>query len=827
MLNLTVGQILDQIQPTVDFTLSMKDCIKKMIEYNKGYVVILKSDIPLGILTERDILNLIDENLDMEKICLEYATKNLVTIPPDKSVYFALNIMLDNNIRRIIITDKNGSFIGSITLKEILFLLEEDHFMKSIKLNEVISKKNPIVAYPDTSLDQIISIMRDHNIGSLPIVEKSSKKPIGIITERDILNLSLNFNPSEPVAKYMTANPITVDGDISVYEAIRVMEENKISRLVVVNDSTVVGIVNYRDIVKLLEENHKNILEKKLKHAKELLDLLPEMMIEIYDELDQQTIMWANKVAKQEFGNIVGVNIYTVIPKDYWYVIYSRLLNEKVVEKFKFENNGKFYQFSGTYLLLNNELGKGRIKALITDITKEEDNLRHIDKELRTYKKIINHADDLIIIYEAVSGKLKLYNDAVMRKLGYTSDELESMTIFDIVEEDKDTIQENIEKILRKNTVIKGRRFYREVYGEKLPVDIVATMVDFNSIPHILIVARDVSEKLKMEEEIDRKNLEMKKITEFILNLNRTVSEEEAYRILSNILINTVGIDSLIVYKINTSLNKVVETIYFGEKVEDYKECINGNLNQCKVILTNQPFLVENNYSYKCPQFQGKYGSYICMNVVSTGKVIGVVSMISKRENFFTEEKYRFIENVINAFSPFVSNLRLIELNKELSIRDSLTGLYNRRFIYEYWDKKAPEALRKQENIGILLIDADDFKKINDIYGHDIGDLALKVIAETIKSSVREMDIIGRWGGEEFIVILPLVKEDYTIIAERIRSNINRKIIYDRNDNPISLSVSIGGAVYPDDGEDLDKVISIADEKLYRAKREGKNKVII
>lgn len=92
-----------------------------MIEYNKGYVVILKSDIPLGILTERDILNLIDENLDMEKICLEYATKNLVTIPPDKSVYFALNIMLDNNIRRIIITDKNGSFIGSITLKEILF----------------------------------------------------------------------------------------------------------------------------------------------------------------------------------------------------------------------------------------------------------------------------------------------------------------------------------------------------------------------------------------------------------------------------------------------------------------------------------------------------------------------------------------------------------------------------------------------------------------------------------------------------------------------------------------------------------------------------------
>ncbi|MEZ0323804.1 MAG: CBS domain-containing protein [Hydrogenothermaceae bacterium] len=440
MLNLTVGQIVDNNQPVVNYTVSMRECIEKMIHYNKGYVVILKSTIPVGILTERDILNLIGKDIDMEKSCLEYATKNIVSIPPDRNIYFAINIMLDNNIRRVVVADKSGNFIGSLTLKEILFYLEEDHFKKNIKLKDILPRRSPITIFPDTILGDVVEIMNNYNIGSLPVVDKNSYKPVGIITERDILNLALNYNPSEPVKKFMTSNLITVEDSISVYEAIKIMEENKISRLVIVKDSAIVGIINYRDIVKLLEENHKSILEKKLKHAKELLDLLPEMMIEIADDIDQQIIMWANKVAKSEFGNIVGTSIYTIVPKDYWLVIYSKLLHDKVVEKYKFENNGKTYQISATYLLLNNELGKGRIKALITNITKEEDNLKHIDKELRTYKKIINHAEDLIIIYEANTGKIKLYNDAVLKKLGYTSDEMEDMTIFDIVEEDKNVI---------------------------------------------------------------------------------------------------------------------------------------------------------------------------------------------------------------------------------------------------------------------------------------------------------------------------------------------------------------------------------------------------
>lgn len=165
------------------------------------------------------------------------------------------------------------------------------------------------------------------------------------------------------------------------------------------------------------------------------------------------------------------------------------------------------------------------------------------------------------------------------------------------------------------------------------------------------------------------------------------------------------------------------------------------------------------------------------------------------------------------------------------STKDHLTGLYNRRFIYEYWSKKSSEAIRKKEKIAILIMDIDDFKKINDTYGHDTGDVVLRVVANTTKESVRDMDIVCRWGGEEFVVVLPSVKgsEEILTIAERIRVNINNKTMYSKNGDPINVSVSLGVTVYPDEIKepDFDKIVSLADEKLYKAKKEGKNRVVV
>lgn len=828
MLNITVSSILDKNQPVVSKEATLGDCIDRMREFGKGFTIILDSDIAVGIITERDILKIIDSKPDITDNCLKYATKNLISIPADRSIYFAINIMIDNNIRRIVINRPDGKFAGCLTLKELMFKLEEDSFKRGIKLGEIVSKKKVLTVFKDSHVADTVKIMKENNIGSVAVVDRQTGKLCGIITERDFVDHFREVSPQTLVGDIMSPNPITVYPELSVYEAIKLMEEKKISRLIVMEGDEIVGLVNYRDIVKILEENQKSVLENKLKHARQLLDLIPEIMIEVSDEMDQQNIIWANRKAREEFGNIIGKKVFSVIPKEQWMLIHSKLLLDKTIEKVKFESKGKVYQLSGTYLPVESQLERGRIKFLISDITTEQKNMLHINKELKTYKKIINHAEDMIIIYEADNGKLKLYNDAVIKKLGYTTDELENMTIFDIVDEDRAVIEENIQKIVRKNAVVKGKRFYREVYGEKLPVEIVASKVDFNSVPHVMIVARDISERLKLEDEINRKNFELKKTTEFILNLNRAVSEKEAYDILAHMLITVVGVDSLLIYKINPSLNRVYEVEKYGKEIESFQECLGGDINKCKVIITNQPFLKFDSTSFHCSSFKGSCKSYMCMNIMSGGKVIAVANMVSQKDGFFDEEKRIFIGNIINAFSPFVSTLRLLELTKELSIRDHLTGLYNRRFVYEFFDKKAHESIRKNEKIGILLIDIDNFKKLNDTYGHDTGDSVIKFVARVLKNSIREMDIAGRWGGEEFLVMLSgITEERFTAdVAERIRRNIDEAIIYTRDGKLLHITVSIGVAIFPDDGQELDLVIKKADEKLYKAKQEGKNMVV-
>lgn len=829
MLNITIGSLIDGVQPVVNRGITLKDCIDSMKRYNKGYVVILEKDTAVGIITERDIIRILEERPSIDTDCFEYATKQIISITADKNIYFALNIMIDNNIRRIIVNDSFGKFLGSLTLKELMFKIEEDAFKREIKIKELINSREVIYVYKDDTLIDTINIMKKNNIGSVVVFDRETGSLVGIVTERDFVNHFIDFDPQKPVEEIMSKNPLTIETDKTVYEAIQIMEANKISRLIVMENNKVVGILNYRDVVKLFEEKRKLILENKLKHARELLDLMPDMMIEVSDELDQQNIIWANKRAKNEFGNIIGKSILSVIPKDYWTLIHSKLLIEKTVEKIKFEREGKVYQISGTYLLTDTTFEKGRIKFIVSDITSQESKILHIDKELKTYKKIINHADDMIIIYEADSGKIKLFNDAVIKKLGYTTDELENITIFDIVDEDESIIRKNIQQIVRKNIPIKGRRFYKEVYGEKIPVEIVASKVDFNSVPHILIVARDISTRVKLEDELSRKNQELKDLTDFILNLNKAVSEEEAYDLLAHMLLNKIGVDGLLVYRVNPSLNRVTDILRYGKATTDDQVCIDENLNQCKVIITNQPFIKIGKDSFSCPFYKIEENySYACMNIMSAGKVIAVVNMLAKSEEIFNEEKIKFIQKVINSFSPFVSNLRLLNLTKELSIKDPLSGLYNRRFVYEFFDKKTQESHRKGEKIGVLIMDIDNFKKLNDTYGHNLGDFVIKKVSETILKSIRSMDVAGRWGGEEFIVIIPSIhtRELVVNIAERIRRNVESQKVYTDEGKFVGVTVSIGISIFPDDGEDLDTVIKKADEKLYIAKNSGKNTVI-
>ncbi|MGA1845772.1 diguanylate cyclase [Deferribacter abyssi] len=165
--------------------------------------------------------------------------------------------------------------------------------------------------------------------------------------------------------------------------------------------------------------------------------------------------------------------------------------------------------------------------------------------------------------------------------------------------------------------------------------------------------------------------------------------------------------------------------------------------------------------------------------------------------------------------------------NKMLSIlatTDDLTKIYNRRFFWEVARKEETRVKRYGSVYSIIMLDIDDFKKINDTYGHGVGDYVLKKLAETIKYSLRNSDTLARFGGEEFIVLLPETDKDKAfLVSEKIRNKVE-KIVFDDIDEKITVSLGVASR---DEVNSLDEVIKLADNRLYKAKETGKNKVVI
>lgn len=178
-------------------------------------------------------------------------------------------------------------------------------------------------------------------------------------------------------------------------------------------------------------------------------------------------------------------------------------------------------------------------------------------------------------------------------------------------------------------------------------------------------------------------------------------------------------------------------------------------------------------------------------------------------------------------------DLRQIYILEQQAITDPLMGIYNRRYLDRRLMEESLRATRYEQSFSIFLIDLDHFKKINDTYGHQVGDLLLKKLATVIVGSVREVDVVIRYGGEEILVILPNTGMANAVeLAERLRQNIAETIMIEpdpgKNRPAIYITVSIGvsGYRFADGWDNSRRVVERADKALYRAKSQGRNRVV-
>lgn len=224
----------------------------------------------------------------------------------------------------------------------------------------------------------------------------------------------------------------------------------------------------------------------------------------------------------------------------------------------------------------------------------------------------------------------------------------------------------------------------------------------------------------------------------------------------------------------------------------------------------------------------------LCVPLIAQGRTLGLfhlqrLTIVAKTaERAMSENPTVTLATMVAEDLSFaLANMSLRESIQEQSIRDSLTGLFNRRFFEEFLIRELARAGRKTHQISVVVLDLDHFKRINDTFGHSAGDMVLRRVGPVLQANVRESDIACRIGGEEFLLLLsestlPIAVQR----AERIRKALrDMSLIYeDKSLGPITAS--FGAAAYPDHGNTVEALFRAADEALYHAKRAGRDRVI-
>ena len=349
----------------------------------------------------------------------------------------------------------------------------------------------------------------------------------------------------------------------------------------------------------------------------------------------------------------------------------------------------------------------------------------------------------------------------------------------------------------------------------------IVKLANSHHIPAVILSA-------SMDEEL-KESILKKDVVDFVLKDDPSsikFAVNSILRTLKNYDTTILVVDDSSTYRkaISDSLKRIHLNIVEAQNGQEALDILNNN-NNISLVITD----------YEMPKIDGLELTYKIRQKYKKDELsIIVVSSVDKKEIITKFLRFGANDFIHKPFSNdeiitrINSNLELLDLFaqvKEMANRDFLTGLYNRRYFFSTANPIFLKAKRKNSNLVVAMIDIDKFKNINDTYGHDIGDICIKEVKKILSSSLRESDLIARFGGEEFCILLEdISKEDTDILFEKIRKNFESNLI-DADGEKIKYTVSTGIAYGL--SESLEHMIKLSDEALYEAKNGGRNRVVI
>ena len=233
-------------------------------------------------------------------------------------------------------------------------------------------------------------------------------------------------------------------------------------------------------------------------------------------------------------------------------------------------------------------------------------------------------------------------------------------------------------------------------------------------------------------------------------------------------------------------------------------------------------------YSAKTDKISSvKPKSIICVPIKSKGAILGVIEIINKTKNKqFTQDDLNLILRIVDHAAIAIERASLYQKMEELSITDDLTKLFNMRYLNRTLEVEITRATRHRTSLSLVFMDVDYFKNINDNYGHLVGSKLLVEMGQLLMKSLRTVDIVARYGGDEFVIVLPQTPPDNAVqIAERIRRSIEQNVFLEKDDYSLRLTASFGVASYPESAKSKEELLQLADEAMYRVKYQTRNGV--
>ncbi len=321
-------------------------------------------------------------------------------------------------------------------------------------------------------------------------------------------------------------------------------------------------------------------------------------------------------------------------------------------------------------------------------------------------------------------------------------------------------------------------------------------------------------------------------VTSFKKIIEEDESIEDIYMRFGKIFIDDLDFGNCVIYEVSNSKNNM-RIMYppEAEGIELYcKRDVQLDCELCRVKRTGHMVSSED-YPNICKYYIDDVNNiHWCIPIMIGGNVGGVVQFVCGKRGVCDindiRKKISRAKQYITDVQPVLEAKHLMKTLKESSFKDALTGLYNRRFLEESFENLVAGVLRRGTTLGLLMCDLDFFKQTNDVYGHDVGDMVLKEAASNMKKSVRASDLVIRFGGEEFLILLIDIKQGDSLgVAEKIRETIEESKVKIAG-GFIQKTISIGACEFPADTQNFWEAIKFADVALYKAKEMGRNKVL-